>query len=203
MSTLLRSWLGLGDAPSIRRTTTRFSALRMSFGPEHLESRQLLSAIHSTGTVADVNTVGSTVSEYDSTNSRAADSPTPPQLRIEPAYPHVAGTWALDAAADIDDDPTLNFSGTVRLEQQGRKIGGTVDLNGLPTFKIKGKLDKSETFELNGKTRFPVEMSEDRFFFIRGQLSVNFSQGVTTFTGQVHRVIFGHHIDIALSATRQ
>lgn len=172
-------------------------------GIERLEDRQLLSAVHSGFTVPVVADCVPAEPSSDAAEGSSGRQAHRHQTRPAQMYPSVAGVWNLTVAADIDDDPTLNFSGTVLLTQKERKIGGSVDLDGLPIFKIRGKLDPSETFQLNGSTRFPIEVSDNRFHFLRGRLTVHFASDVETFNGSVHRVIFGHHIDITLSATKQ
>lgn len=191
----------------VRGSRSRRKALahRLGFlfeGIERLEERQTLSPLHlglPSPVIADYATIKDSSDTAERDSDRKADRH---QDRSAQMYPSVAGVWNLTAAADIDDDPTLDFSGTVMLTQNGRKIGGSVRLDGLPTFKIHGKLDQSETFQLNGSTRFPIEVSDNKFHFLRGRLTVSFAPDVETFKGSVHRVIFGHHIDIALSATK-
>lgn len=174
---------------------TRLSTAGLSYA-EDLESRQLLSATRghqsANETVAVDRTTGQLQGESDIHN----------RSHVAPSYPNVAGTWNLQAAADIDNDPTLYFNGTALLTQKVRKVTGSVTLEGLPDFRIKGKLNHVDTFQLKGSTRFPVETSDDHFYFLHGSLSVHFAQDVTAFTGQVHRVIFGYHIDVTLSATK-
>ena len=160
---------------------------------ERLEDRQVLSAIATVplpagweGTVED-----------SSTEALVAVTPS-----AAPVYPGVAGTWDITIQATVDGDNYGPFQGTVSITQKKGKLTGVVNVPGLPEFTLKGKLDKESLFDLSGKARFPVEVSDDRFFKVRVNLELTFAQNLQSFTGSLDRTIFGHEINGTVNGTK-
>jgi len=118
-------------------------------------------------------------------------------------YPNLTGVWNLTASAIADGDPLGDFKGTVQISQNKGKLTGVVQLQGLPSFELKGKLDPENVLHLSGKTKFPVELSSGNFRGIRATVNIDYAQDLNSFTGQLHRTIFGHTIDASLTGNRQ
>jgi hypothetical protein len=76
-------------------------------------------------------------------------------------------------------------------------------MQGIPPFTIKGKLGKTNTSSLSGSTKFPVDIGDGDFRFIKGDVTINYAQGFATFTGSINRTIFGQTISVTLTGTKQ
>lgn len=190
----VKNWLRqlLASPRAAKRAERPFS--RWIDQTELLEDRQVLSAV--TGTVpAEVDS--SAVETQSAKPKHAGHSKAAVQ------YPNVAGTWNLTASAVIDGDEPFVFTGTVNIVQNKGKVTGTVNLVDLPTFTIKGKLSKTNVLSLSGSTKFPVDFGDGVFREIKGDVTINYAQGVASFNGTVNRTIFGHTIVVTLTGSKQ
>lgn len=120
-----------------------------------------------------------------------------------PVFPSLTGLWNVSASAEVDGESVGNFTGTIEITQKKGKLTGVVQVQGLPTFTIKGKLDKDEVLELSGKSKFPVEVDAGQFRGVRVNVQISFTQDLQSFTGQFDRTIFGHTIEGTISGQRQ
>lgn len=115
--------------------------------------------------------------------------------------PSYSGTWNLNATITFNGSSLVSKSGTVQISQVGDVLTGLVQLQGLPSFKLKGKLDP-ENLLLAGKSRFPVEVLNGVLLKIRGALDLVFSDQHDSFTGQIRRSFFGKNLDVNLTAQK-
>lgn len=194
----VNNWLRrLTTGQPAKRAERRFS--RWIDQAERLEERQVLSAVTGAEELPVPAEVASTTIETSSASPKHGRHAAQKAV----TYPTLTGVWNLNASAVIDGDPPLNFSGTVQISQNNRKITGNVQLSGLPLFTIKGKLSNTNVFDLSGSTKFPVDFGNGDFHAIKGQLSIDFNQNLVNFTGTVQRTIFGHTINVSLTGSKQ